>query len=406
MKPGWRRSLLWVGIGVAVLAAGIWSTYTFFTSRYPGGNDFVPRWVGGRALLFEGLSPYSDEVTHRVQVMLHGRPAGPPEEDRGYFAYPLYCLLLYWPLCLISDFALARAVWLWILLGVLLAAAVLWARVIGWRSRPGVWALTLLWLVFMYHDFRALVLGQLAVFVLLALVAALWAMDRGHDGWAGFFLALSTVKPQMVYLAVLWIMLWAAGQRRWRLWQGLITSMVLLALGSMLLVPSWPLDSIRQSLAYPSYTVYGSLTFLVVRYLLGLGQLVEIVATALLAAGVLVLAWRLWRGTWQQMVWMLGLLLLLTNFLTPRIATTNYVLLTPWALWGFTCMQQTWGRRGAWAVVATQALSLVGLWVLFLVTIEGNFETAPVYFPFPAAMLLLLGWLWGCARRWGIDVSR
>ena len=97
------------------------------------------------------------------------------------------------------------------------AAVVLCMQIIRWRPRPWLWAATTLWCVLMYHDLQALILGQFAVFVLLALVAALWAMQRGCDGWAGFFLALSTVKPQMVYLAIPCILLWAAVERRWRL---------------------------------------------------------------------------------------------------------------------------------------------------------------------------------------------
>jgi hypothetical protein len=389
----WWLCLL-LAVAVAVFVAGVWLTYTLFTSRYAGGNDFYPRWMGGRALLREGMNPYSEAVTLRIQVGIHGRPAQHPGEDQGAFAYPPYSLLLFWPLCFIDNYPLARAIWLWVLLAGLIAAAVLWMQVIRWRPRPGLWMLTILWHVALYHNLRALVLGQFAVFVLLALMAALWAMQRGRDGWAGLFLALSTVKPPMVYLAIPWILLWAAGKRRWRLWWGFGISMALLTLGSMLLLPSWISDLVRQALTYPSYTVYGSLTWMIVQYVLGLGRAAEIGAIVMLALGLLVLGWRLWRGTWEQMVWMLGLLLLMTNFFTPRIATTNYLTLVPWALWGFRRMQLAWGRRGTWAVVALEVISLLGLWVLFLATIEGNFERAPVYFPFPAAILLLLAWLW------------
>ena len=117
-------------------------------------------------------------------------------------------------------------------------------------------------------------------------------------------------------------------------------------------------------------------------------------ATVLLAILVLALAWRLWRGNWEQMAWMFGLLLLLTNFFTPRIATTNYLTVVPWALWGFYWMRRLWRRRGTLLAIVLQVASIIGLWALFLATLEGNFETAPVYFPFPAAMALILAWLW------------
>jgi hypothetical protein len=99
------------------------------------------------------------------------------------------------------------------------------------------------------------------------------------------------------------------------------------------------------------------------------------------------------------MLWMLGLVLLMTNFFTPRIATTNYLLLVPWALWGFYWLQARLGRKGTWVVVMAQVVSMVGLWALFIATVEGNFEQAPAYFPFPALLILLLAWLWGQLPR-------
>lgn len=391
--PRWQLYLLVVAL-VAALCAGAWLTYTLFTSFHAGGNDFYPRWVGGRSLLREGLNPYSQAVTLRIQEGMYGHLAR-PDQDQVAFAYPLYSLLFFWPLCFTANYPLVQAIWMWLLLTGLLAAVVLWMRVINWRPRPALLALTVLWSVLMYHSLRALLLGQFAVIVLLSLVMALWALQRGHDGWAGLFLALMTVKPQMVYLAIPWILLWAGGQKRWQLWWSWGGTMAALLLAPMVLLPSWIPDFIRQVIAYPSYTVYGSLTWMIVRYALGLGRGAGIAVQVLLALIVLWLGRRLWRGVWAQMLWMLGLLLLLTNFFTPRIATTNYLILLPWVLWGFYQMQRAWRRRGRWAIVVVEALSMIGLWALFLTTLKGDFEHASVYLPFPTAMALLLVWMWG-----------
>jgi hypothetical protein len=387
------RSLLVTLMLVSLFGLGVYATYTFLTAEHPSANDFYSRWVGGCTLLREGLNPYSESVTLRIQEGMYGRPAL-PGEDQVAFAYPLYSMVFFFPLCAIRDYGLVQAIWVWLLLMALVSAAILCMQVIRWRPRPWLWALTILWVVLMYYSFRAVILGQFAVFVLLALVAALWAMQRGHDGWAGLFLALTMAKPQMMYLAIPWILLWAAGRRRWRLWVGFGVTMATLILGSMLLLPSWLPDFVRQVLAYPSYTVFGSLTWMTVQYWLGLGRGVEIAVLAVLALCIGILAWRLWHGTWEQMFWMMGFVLLLTNFFTPRIATTNYILLLPWVLWGFCHIQSTWKRVGTWAVLTVQVISMIGLWVLFLATVQGDFEQAPVYFPLPIAVLLLLGWLW------------
>jgi hypothetical protein len=393
LMPGKARNIL-LALGLVILfALGVYATQVFFTSRRPGANDFYSRWVGGCALLREGLNPYSEEVTLRIQQGMYGRPAG-PDEDQVAFAYPLYSLLFFFPLCATEDYALVQAAWLWLLLIALLAATALWMQIIRWRPQRWLWLLALLWTVLMYHSFRALILGQFAVWVLLALVAALWALQRGHDGWAGLLLALSTVKPQLVYLAIPWILLWAAGQRRWRLWIGFLVSMAGLVLGAMLLVPTWIPDFVRQATAYPDYTVYGSLAWIVVRQWLGLGPTVEYLVMGLLILGALILAWRLWRAGFRHMLWLLGLLLLLTNLVTPRIATTNYLLLIPYALWGMRQMQIRWPTWGTWAAVGFLGVSFVGLWVLFFATLQGDFEQWPAYLPFPLAVALLMPLIW------------
>jgi len=387
-RPGKAQIVLLVLGALILLVLGIYVTEVVLTSRHPGANDFYSRWVGGCALLSKGLNPYSEEVTLRIQQGMYGRPAY-PDEDQVAFAYPLYSLLFFFPLCVTDNYALVQAAWLWLLLIALLVATALWMQIIRWRPQRWLWFLILLWTVLMYHSFRALILGQFAVWVLLTLVTALWAIRRGHDGWAGLLLALSTVKPQLVYLAIPWILLWAAGQRRWRLWVGFAAGMAGLVLGALLLVPTWIPDFFRQATAYPDYTVYGSLTWIIVRQWLGLGPAVEYAATALLALGALILAWRLWRASYVHMLWLLGLLLVLTNLVTPRIATTNYILLIPYALWGFRQMQSRWKMWGTWAVVALLAVSFAGLWALFFVTLQGDFEQWPAYLPFPLAVALL-----------------
>jgi hypothetical protein len=59
------RSKRWiVGLILALLLAGnVIATHNAVTEPHPGHNDFMSRWEGARALLRDGLNPYSDEVS-------------------------------------------------------------------------------------------------------------------------------------------------------------------------------------------------------------------------------------------------------------------------------------------------------------------------------------------------------
>jgi len=59
-------------------------------------------------------------------------------------------------------------------------------------------------------------------------------------------------------------------------------------------------------------------------------------------------------------------------------------------------------QYGATPVWLTLLILLVGLWVLFLVTVEGNVESAIMYLPLP--IMTLLG-LWQ-SRWWATRTSR
>ena len=69
------RNWLLGALAVVILLAGLTYANHYYAARNPGGNDFLVHWVGTRALLIDGISPYSDEVAGRIQTMVYGRLA-------------------------------------------------------------------------------------------------------------------------------------------------------------------------------------------------------------------------------------------------------------------------------------------------------------------------------------------
>jgi hypothetical protein len=88
--------------------------------------------------------------------------------------------------------------------------------------------------------YLVLVTGQMGPLLLLGLVGFLHCLRRGRDGWAGAFLALTAIKPQLTYLFWVALLLWAWEGRRWRLVLGGVLGVLALLAWPVLANPELP----------------------------------------------------------------------------------------------------------------------------------------------------------------------
>ena len=388
------RPLKWILIALlclGLLVGQSWITYRVYTARFPGGNDFYSRWANGCALIWTGQNPYSEQVTRQTQIGMYGRPAK-IGEDLAAYSYPLYTLFLFWPLCFVHNYALVQAIWMTLMLYTLLAGIVLTARVVKWHPPLWLWGVTLLWGVLNYPHARALILGQMATVVFLGLAMALVMMAQGRDWWAGAVVAVTTIKPQMSFLLIPWLLWWTAWQDRWRVWEGFLATMALLTGLSFVLLPTWLSGFLQDVRNYDviSGTDYTySLTWSIIQRFLELGPLINGLAVG---AFLLWASWTMWRrrhSSWDGFLWTTGLILIVTNFVAPRTATTHYsMLLLPLLGW-FAKLSRRLKQQSWLAILSVQACLLLVQWVIFFGTLEGREETALVYLPFPVLMLIV-----------------
>ena len=393
-----RRDLILLTlVFVPLFALDVYAMHSVFTSRYPGANDFFSRWKGAEVFWREGLDPYSDEATLAIQEGIYGRAAR-PGEDPGPFAYPFYTVFLLAPLTLLS-YAWAEAVWLVVLQFSLIGGVLLCLMLVDWRLPRWLAAFTSLWAVAFYHSARTIFLGQFAGLVFLWTAGALWALRKDHSVVAGVLLALTTIKPQMSVLLTPALLIWGVGQRRWLFLSSFAATMALLLGASFLLLPNWLGEFIAQVLRYPSYTAIGSPVWIVTQYYLPfLGKPGELVLSALLFLYLLVQCRQLprIRANSQWFLWLVGLILLVTNLIVLRTATTNYVVLYIPLFLILKMAADRLIRAPLWLALF-YTLSVVGLWALFLTTVQGDYENPIMYLPLPS--ILLPGILWAKEAR-------
>lgn len=393
-----RRTLVISGLIALVLLAGYtWLFHDIFASRVPGANDFFSRWAGARLYLTRGWDPYGEETSLWIQQTIWGHPAG-PDEDPSLFAYPFYTIFVIAPFALIPTYDWAQAAWQVTLQVVMLATLFILLQYYRWRPAPWLLGVLVLWMILFYPTARSLILGQIGLVVFGLTVLALWLLFRAEppglitDAWAGALLAITTVKPQMQFLIIPFIILWALRQRRWGVIGGLGIALAALVGVSFILLPTWASAWLAQVSLYPSYTPPAVL-YIVTREVLPFGaaaEIVERVLDILLLAYLLYEWWRvLWRNADALTDWVIGLTLVITHLIAPRTATTHYVVFV-FALIPIFRDMVHWKPWGSWTAAGLMIILVVGMWWLFLVTLSGRQEHNLVHVPLPLVVLALL----------------
>ena len=383
-----------------ILLAGLTYGNYRFAQEAPGGNDFLPRWLGTRDWVTQGLSPYDPKISVEAQNIIYGRPANVQAgEDLANFAYPLPIVLFILPFSLL-PYTLARALWMTVLELCLPVLILMGIRLAGWRPKPiGLGAL-MLFSVIWYPGFRAVILGQFAVIEAVLVTAALLAIQRRMDSAAGVLLALSLAKPQLVVLLIPFVLLWAWSRGRTSLIVWTVGASVLLVAFFMLLMPDWPLQWIRQVIAYPSYTVAGSPISLLADTMPATDPYLSLILTGLALLYMLwewVLAWGKF-DPWFQ--WAAAMTLVVTQLVSFRTASTNYLVFTMAILLVFSVWTQRWKRTGVAATVVACLAMVAAPWALFLMTVQGNQESSWMLVPLPFFVLFGLWWV-----RWWVTRS-
>lgn len=402
-----RPSLgLWLALAVLLLilvAVESFAIYTVFTSRFTSGNDFFVRWLGGREYLLHGTNPFDQSVAEKAQMSMFGRLTTPEDKDEAYFAYPLYTFYFFWPLSLIS-YPWAQAIWMTLLQIMLMGATLLAIQLSGWRPPRWLFWMTFVWGILFYNGARAIILGQFSILVALALFLALWSIDRRYDGWAGVLLSFTTIKPQMVFMVLLFLLGWALFQQRWRLIASFLVSMLILMASSMLLVPTWPYDFVRNAIAYSDYVAFGTPLENLLHYFFPaqvaapLTLILSILFFLLLLPGW----WFAWRNRQGGYTWSIMSTLIVGSLITFRSATTNQVILYLPLFFFFRRLAQSSRLNEKWVnrvIVFTEVGLFLVMWGAFVALIEGNWEHVMMHGLLPAILLVIYIFDWRALWR-------
>ena len=314
----------------------------------PRGNlsDLYPRWLGARELLLRHRDPYCAEVTREIQMGYYGRPLDPARKndpiDQQGFAYPIYVVLMLAPTVTL-PFSTVHGIFFWLLTLLTAVSVPLWLRTLRWRvSRTA----TFIWILLTVSCFPAiqgLKLQQLTVLVVALIAGSMYAITRRRFVLAGILLAMASIKPQLVFLLILWLCIWLLGnwsERQRVLWSFVISMSVLVVAGEFLL-PGWISEFRGAMKDYYRYTGGGN------SLLNGfLPPLWARIAALLLVGMVLIFAWHNRRAGEETPAfqWLLCFTLATTLVVIPMFAPYNQLLLLPGVMMALRARQELWQK--------------------------------------------------------------
>jgi hypothetical protein len=203
----------------------------------------------------------------------------------------------------------------------------------------------------------------LTLLVAALLAGTMRAIARRNFMWAGILLALTTIKPQLALLMVLWLCIWVAGnwRERQRLFWSFSASMAVLFLASEWLLPGWIGEFRAASAAYYQYTGGGrSVLDVLLSPIWGRG--VSVIAVAM----CMVLVWRTRRSAENtpDFRWSLCLVLATTLVVIPMFAPYNQLLLLPALMEIVRSLRLLWDRSPlSRFFVAVAGLAVLWPWI-------------------------------------------
>lgn len=299
----------------------------------PRGNlsDLYPRWLGARELLLHRRNPYSDEMALEIQKGYYGRaldPARPNDpKDRQGFAYPVYVVFLLASL-IGFPFHDVQIFFHWLLLGFTAVSVWLWLRTLRWRLPLLAIASVAVLTLGSVPAVQGVKLQQLSLLVAALVAASAACVASGFLFCGGVLLALATIKPQLAWPLVAWMLLWAMSdwRARRRLVFGFGLTMAVLLGAAEIILPGWWRMFANAIGEYHRYTQNQSVLDMLVPW----GPSGKILAVL----GALACAWFLWklrgeRADEAEFGSATALVMALTVLVVPMYAPYNQVLLLP-----------------------------------------------------------------------------
>jgi hypothetical protein len=383
---------------VMIVFLAISSALVFFNlSLKKGGGDFYVHWVAARGFAVDNIEPYSGDVASRTQQLTYGRLAKTGEEPY-ILDTPFHILLLYFPFALLSDPALARAIFTLLLELGLFALTYLSLRLTDWESPRFFTILFVLFGVFNFYSLQAIDEANPVLLIGLIYVGIIISYYAETDEITGALLAVSLYYWEVGAPFLILVILRSYYEKRIRILAGFfMVSFILLFVG-YLFYPDWLIpylragsNNMRIPFGFNTFTVF---TDLWPAYGLIFSRVLVVILLVLLGYEFN----RARSRDFRQFYWAACLSIAAAPLLGLRTEMEHLsVLVIPLAL-VFAIVHERWRKYGNWLALLLMAAVFVLPWLIRFLNISNE-----IVFLFPP-LFTIAGLYW--IRWWAIRPPR
>ncbi len=337
---------------------------------------------GETVLLRPKPNIYGGEIAHPIQQVVYGREAF-ANEYKYILSDPFPFVLLYTPLAFLSNFPIARALWMLVAEAVLFISVLFSYRLSEWEPPLVLNILLMAFGLLSFFSLNALLTASPAIFLNLLYLGILLALRNQSDELAGALLLLAAYQWEVGGLFFLAVFIFVFANRRWNVLAGFGMSLVVVLIISFLVDRGWGwpyLRSVLSNLSQAQYLNVGAILsgwFPQVRF--SLGWLVTVVMIGV----VVIESIGATHGPFRRLVWVAALALSAMPLAGLVIfPANNAVLILPLVL----VVSLVWERWPRGRLVALTLILLAFLVVPYYLYIE----TVLAYNPFYTELLAVL----------------
>jgi hypothetical protein len=406
--PDIRKSRKWLSVEeirflivLLIFILALLALNIYLARSLSGGEWLYLRWSGARAFLIEEIEPYGTEIAQRVQDTVYGRVA---TENEYPFVLndPFYMVLLYAPLALLSDFSLARAIWMLLSEAALVGIVLFAIDLSEWQPPRWIYAFLLVFGLFSYFSLQSLISASPAILLTFLYLAIIIALRTYSDELAGALLFLVAYQWEVGALFFLYILILVFANRRWGVLTGFGMSLIVALVISFLAYPGWGLPYIRAVLSDWYRGANINFNSIAAAWLPDSRFSVGAITSIILGVVVFIEMISSTQSHFRRIVWTACLSLAATPLLGFAIFPSNHVVLIPALILILTLVWERWTRRRALATLLVLSLAFL---IPFGIYFRGTMFSDRLYTDLlsalpPVATILGLYWM-----RWWVNRS-